>query len=149
MSHMAVHPPDPENPKGMAFVMGAGFVDPRNGKTYQDREPMALVQSWEPTSELWWDLGLRWHPELATRWLVGGGQFSVASVVDKKPDEPTLEQTAEELLEFIGTENPEFADMLTRIRAAGTDAEKQSLLRELENNIKSIAKLAEYVRGQA
>jgi hypothetical protein len=148
VSHSTVHPPDPNNPKGMAFVMGAGFVDPRNGKTFQDREPMALVQSWEPTSELWWALGLRWHPELATKWLKGGGQFSVAAVVDEKPEVPTLEETAEELLEFIGSDNPQFADMLRRIRSAGTDDEKQSLLRELEENIKSIAKLAEYVRGR-
>jgi hypothetical protein len=146
MPHV-VHPPDPNNPKGMAFIMGAGFVDPRNGKTFQDREPMALIQSWEPTSELWWDLGLRWHPEFATKWLKGGGQFSVSDVVNQKPEETTLEQSAEEVLEFIGAENPQFAEMLRRIREAGTDEEKQVILRELEANVQSIAKLADYVKG--
>ena len=143
----SVHPPDPDNPKGMAFIMGAGFVDPRNGKTVDDREPMALVQSWEPTSELWWDLGLRWHPELAKKWLKGGGQFSVAQIVSTKPETATFEQSAEEVLEFIGSENPQFADMLRRIREAGTEEDKQVLLREMEANVQSILKLADYVRG--
>lgn len=147
MAPLNVHPPDPNHPKGMAFVMGAGFVDPRNGKTYQDREPMALIQSWEPTSELWWELGLRWHPELATKWLSGGGQFTVSDVVDAKPDEVSLEESAEEVLEFIGSENPQFAEMLKRIREAGSDEDKAALLAELEQNIKSIMKLAEFVKG--
>lgn len=147
MAPLNVHPPDPNHPKGMAFIMGAGFVDPRNGKTADDREPMALTQSWEPTSELWWDLGLRWHPELAKKWLDGGGQFTVAKIVDKKPTEMTLEQGAEEVLEFIASENPEFADMVRRIKTAGTDAEKNALLKEFESNINSIMKMAEYVKG--
>lgn len=128
--------------------MGAGFVDPRAGKTWADREPMALIQSWEPTSELWWDLGLRWHPELATKWLQGGGQFQVAKIVDEKPpEETTLEQDAETVLEMIAADNPEFAVMVRRIREAGTDEEKAALLAEFESNIKSLAKMAAYVQG--
>lgn len=148
MAPLNVHPPDPNHPKGMAFIMGAGFVDPRNGKSFQDREPMALVQSWEPTSELWWSLGLRWHPELATRWLTGGGQFAVADIVDEQPVEKTVEEGAEEVLEFIAKENPEFAETLKRIRAVGSEEEKQALLREFENNIQSIIKMAEFVKGE-
>ena len=110
MAPINVHPPDPDHPKGMAFIMGAGFVDPRNGKSFQDREPIALIQAWEPTSELWWDLGLRWHPELATKWIKGGGQFVVGDIVNERPVEPSLEESAEELLEFLGSEKPEFAD---------------------------------------
>lgn len=142
-----VHPPDPLSPKGMAFVMGAGFVDPRAGKTMADREPIALVQSWEPTSELWWELGLRWHPELATKWLKGGGQFQVAELVDAPPVEPTLEQDAEEVLEFLASENPDLARNLKRIRECGTDEERVALVREFEGNIRSMMRLAEYVKG--
>jgi len=143
-----IHPPDPSNPKGMAFIMGAGFVDPRAGKTWADREPMALVQSWEPTSELWWELGLRWHPELATKWLKGGGQFQVAEIVSEKPEERTLEQDAEEVMDFLASENPEFAKTLKRVRDCGSDEERAALLREFEQNIKSMTKMSEYIRGE-
>lgn len=148
MAPLNVPKPDPNHPEGMAFIMGAGFVDPRNGKTFQDREPMALIQSWPATSRLWWDLGLRWHPELATKWLTGGGQFSVAEVVEEQPVEMTVEQGAEEVLDFIAKENPEFAEMMKRIRECGTEEEKQALLKELESNIQSIIKMADYVRGE-
>jgi hypothetical protein len=142
-----IHPADPNHPKGMAFIMGAGFVDPRAGKTWADREPMALVQSWEPTSELWWELGLRWHPELATKWLSGGGQFQVADIVKEKPVERSLEQDAEEVLHFIAGENPEFAETLKRVRECGSDEEKAALLKEFEQNIQSIIKMSKYVKG--
>jgi hypothetical protein len=131
----------------MAFNMGAGFVDPRAGKTWADREPIALIQSWEPTSELWWELGLRWHPELATKWLSGGGQFQVSDIVTEKPVERTLEQDAEEVLEFIGQENAEFAETLRRVRECGTSEERATLLAEFEQNIKTIIKMSEYVKG--
>lgn len=142
-----VHPPDPDSPKGMAFVMSAGFVDPRAGKTMADREPIGLTQSWEPTSELWWELGLRWHPELATKWLAGGGQFQVADLLEKQPVERSLEQDAEEVLEFISAENPEFADTLKRVRECGTEEERALLLKEFEGNIQSLLKMSEYVKG--
>jgi hypothetical protein len=142
-----IHPPDPNNPRGMAFIMGAGFVDPRAGKTWADREPMALVQSWEPTSELWWQLGLRWHPELATKWLSGGGQFQVADIVNEKPVEPSLEQDAEEVLQFIAGENPEFAETLKRVKECGSEQEKAALLKEFEQNIQSIIKMGQYIKG--
>lgn len=108
---------------------------------------MALIQSWEPTSELWWDLGLRWHPELATRWLKGGGQFDVGEIVDERPEEKTVEEGAEEVLEFLAKENPEFAETLKRIRSVGSEEEKQALLRELEQNMRTLIKMTEYVRG--
>lgn len=129
--------------------MGAGFVDPRAGKTWADREPMALIQSWEPTSELWWDLGLRWHPELATKWLTGGGQFQVADIVTEKPVERDLEDEAEEVLAYIAGENPEFAETLRRIKECGTEQERAALLREFEQNIKSIIKMANYIKGES
>lgn len=133
-----VHPPDPDDPKGMAFIMSAGFIDPRAGKTWADREPMALIQSWEPTSELWWELGLRWHPELATKWLEGGGQFQVAKIVEQQPEERTLEEDAVEVLEFIAGENPEFATELKRIRESGTDEERAAMLKQFEDGIKRV-----------
>lgn len=138
MSVRGVHPPDPDDPKGMAFIMSAGFIDPRAGKTWADREPMALIQSWEPTSELWWELGLRWHPELATKWLEGGGQFQVAKIVEQQPEERTLEEDAVEVLEFIASENPEFATELKRIRESGTDEERAAMLKQFEDGIKRV-----------
>lgn len=138
MTVRGVHPPDPDDPKGMAFIMSAGFIDPRAGKTWADREPMALIQSWEPTSELWWDLGLRYHPELATKWLEGGGQFQVAKIVEEEPEQRTLEQDAEEVLDFISGENPGLAEELKRVRESGTDEEKAALLKKFEDNIKNI-----------
>lgn len=148
MAPLNVHPPDPRSPKGMAFIMGAGFVDPRNGKTYLDREPMALTQSWEPTSELWWDLGLRWHPELATKWLKGGGQFAVAEIVDEKPVEPTMRESAEQMLDFLAGESPEFVEMVKKARESGDEREKAALLKEFEKNIKTMAQLAEVLKDK-
>lgn len=142
-----VHPPDPNSPKGMAFIMSAGFVDPRAGKTIDDREPMALVQSWEPTSELWWQLGLRWHPELATKWLEGGGQFQVSKIVKEKPVEPSLEEDANEVIEFLAAENPELAKTLKRVRDCGSEQERQLLLKEFQGNIQSLLKMVDYVKG--
>ena len=127
--------------------MSAGFVDPRAGKTWADREPMALTQSWEPTSELWWELGLRWHPELATKWLTGGGQFQVAKIVDEKPVKTSVEDDAEEVLEFLATTNPELAETLARVRSCGTDEERAVLLKEFESNIATLLKMSEFVRG--
>lgn len=144
---ISIHPPDPDHPKGMAFIMGVGFVDPRAGKTWADREPMALIQSWEPTSELWWELGLRWHPELATKWVEGGGQFQVAKLVNEKPKVRTLEDDAEDVLEFISSQNPEFAKTLKRVRESGTAEERAALLAEFEKNIKSIIDMSEYIKG--
>lgn len=131
----------------MAFIMGAGFVDPRAGKTWADREPMALTQSWEPTSELWWELGLRWHPELATKWLTGGGQFQVAQIVTERPEGKTLEQEAEEVLDIISADNPAFAETIKRVRDCGTPEERAALLKEFEGNIQSLLKMSNYVKG--
>jgi len=131
----------------MAFIMGAGFVDPRAGKTLADREPMALVQSWEPTSELWWALGLRWHPELATKWLANGGQFRVADIVDEKPQERTLEQDAEEVLDIIAETNPELVEMIKHARDGGSTEDRAKLLKQFESNIESLVRMSAYVQG--
>src|SRR5262245_12663019 len=145
MPPLNVHPPDPNDPKGMAWLMGVGMVDSRPGNW--PNQPMALTQSWEPTSELWWALGLRWHPELATKWAVGGGQFAVAEIRDEKPDEAemTVEKGAEEILEFLGTEHPEYAEMLKKIHDAGTDAERAKLSKQYETEIKRLLVIAQYI----
>lgn len=145
MGPLTIDPPDPDSPKGMSWVMGVGMVDPRPGN--HPNQPMAIVQSWEPTSKLWWDLGLRWHPELATKWAVGGGQFSVAEVVSEKPEalEQTLEQGAEEVLEYIATEHPEYAEMLRKIRSAGTDIERVRLVKQFDGEIKKLLALRNYL----
>jgi hypothetical protein len=148
MAPLNVHPPDPNSPKGMAWLMGVGMVDPRPGN--HPNQPMAITQSWEPTSELWWALGLRWHPELATKWAVGGGQFAVAAIVDEKPDQAqiTAEQGAEEILEFLGEEHPEYAAMLKRIHSAGTDAERIKLVQQFDAELKQIMTLVKYVTSK-
>ncbi|ATN93992.1 minor tail protein [Mycobacterium phage Kumao] len=143
-----IHPPDPDNPKGMAFIMAAGFVDPRPGFNGQ-RQPMALIQSWEATSELWWDLGLRWHPELATKWLKGGGNFGVAEVTDEPQDyTPSVEKAAEEVLEYLAKENPQQAELLKRIRSAGTPEERAEVAKTIEKDVQALLSLMKYVTGE-
>lgn len=147
MAPLNIHAPDPKSPKGMAWVLGAGMVDPRPGNP--PNQVMAIVQSWEPTSELWWDLGLRWHPELATKWVVPGtgGQFSVAEITDEKPEvgEMTLEQGAEEVLEYLASEHPEYADMLKQIHECGSDAERIKLVKQYDGEIKKLMTLIKYI----
>ena len=145
MALLNVHAPDPKSPRGMAWVLGVGMVDPRPGNN--PNQPMAIVQSWEPTSELWWDLGLRWHPELATKWAVGGGQFQVAQIASEKPDstETSLEESAEEVMEFIGKEHPEYAEMLKKIRETGSDAERIKLVKQYDAEIKKLMNLIKYI----
>ncbi|AGM12280.1 minor tail protein [Mycobacterium phage PegLeg] len=142
---MNVHPPDPNHPKGMAWVLGVGMVDPRPGNN--PNQPMAIVQSWEPTSELWWKLGLRWHPELAEVWAVGGGQFEIAQIVNEKPEaqEMSLEEGAAEVLEYIGKEHPEYAEMLQQIHNAGSDVERIKLVKQFDGEIKRLMTLMKYV----
>lgn len=147
MPPLTAPPPDPNKPEGMGFILGAGMCDPRAGKTLMDRQPMAIIQSWAATSEMWWQLGLRWHPELATKWLKGGGQFQVAQIVDEAPEEETLEKGAEQVLEFLAKEKPEFVETVKRIRDSGSEEQKQAALKNFEGQIKDIVKLAEYVKG--
>lgn len=145
MGPLTIGAPDPNSPKGMAWVLGCGMADPRPGN--HPNQPMAIVQSWEPTSELWWSLGLRWHPELATKWAAGGGQFSVATIVDEKPEhsEKTWEEAAEEILGYIGDEHPEYAEMLRKIRAVGSDEERVKLARQYDSEIKKLMTIMKYI----
>lgn len=97
MRILGVHPPDPNHPAGMAFVFAAGIVDPRPGgypKKHWPNQLWALKESWEPTSKMWWELGFRYHPELATKWIEGGGQFTVGRIVDTPPEEDSMEELA-------------------------------------------------------
>lgn len=130
----------------MAWLMGVGMVDPRPNAMVP-RQPMAITQSWEPTSELWWELGLRWHPELATKWAVGGGQFAVADIVSEKPEQlaQTTEQAAEEILEYIASENPQYAEVLKRIRESGSDEERVQLVKQFQGEINKILTMVKFV----
>lgn len=121
------------------------MVDPRQGS--HPNQPMALTQSWQPTARLWWDLGLRYHPELATKWAVGGGQFTVAQVVTKQPEKlhMTVEEGAEEVLEYIAGISPEYAETLKRIKEVGSDEERASLVKEFESEITKLLKLTKFV----
>lgn len=146
MGVAGVHPPDPDDPRGMAFVLAAGFPDPRPGG-YPNQQ-LVIVQAWEAASQLWYDLGLRYHPELATKWVVGGGQFSCGEIVDKPPVEKTLAENAEDMLADLGNVDPKFAEMLKKIKSSGSEDEKKALVGELENNIKGLAKLIEFMGNQ-
>jgi hypothetical protein len=126
---------DPDKPEGMAKIFAAGLVDPRPGgypdKVYPNQQ-WALVQAWIPTSKLWWDLGLRWHPELATKWLKGGGQFGLAEIVDEPPPESkTITEIAEE---FAGDQFGHMKAEIERIRDHGTAEEKEKMRRQLETS---------------
>lgn len=142
----SIHPANPEHPKGMAWVLAAGFPDPR-GDTYPNQQ-LVLVQGWDFWSEQAWDLGIRWHPELQTKWVTGGGQFAPGTLTNEKPEKAeTLEEQAEEVLDMIAEEKPEFVAALRAIRAEGSDSEKKKAAGELQKNVIDMMKLAEYVNG--
>jgi ribosomal protein S15P/S13E len=141
-----IHPPDPNDPKGMAWIFAAGVCDPRPGG-YPDKglpnQQWALKQTWEPTSKMFWDLGLRYHPELATKWLSGGGQFSVAEVVDSPPDEPDDEELMREMAE------EQFAAMtreIEHIKEHGTDYQKKRMLQRYRMAMKQSQQMAAMIQ---
>jgi hypothetical protein len=141
-----VHPADPDSPKGMAWVLAAGFPDPRPGG--HPNQQLVLVQGWEPWSELMWDLGLRWHPELQNKWITGGGQFSVGELTGQKPETAeSLETQCDEVLDMIAESQPGFVSELRRIRDEGTDGEKTKAVSELRRNVMDLMKLVQYVEG--
>lgn len=136
--------PDENKPEGMAFILGAGVVDPRKGG-YPDKlhpnQQWALIQSWAPTSKLWWDLGLRWHPELATKWLKGGGQFGLSEICNEPPPAPpTIEEVAQE---FVDDQFPNMMKEVERIRDHGTEVEKAQLRKQLETSQAQITAMAQ------
>jgi hypothetical protein len=130
----------------MAWVLGVGMVDPRPGNW--PNQPMALVQSWAPTSKLWWDLGLRYHPELATKFAKGGGQFTIAEVTSVASDEPsmTVEEGAAHVLAEMGEANPEYAEMLRQIRDTGSDEDRAKLAAHAQNEIRKLAELVKFIQ---
>lgn len=147
-----VPPPNPDTPEGMAFILSAGGVDPRMGKTLEhDRMPLVLIQAWEAQSKLWWDLGLRYHPELASKHLEGGGQFTVAKIIDGPPPPPspelTVENAAEKILDLVAIQNPQFAADIRRLKESGTPEERQEMLRKLGNEQQGLQNLADYIQG--
>lgn len=141
-----IHPPDPSDPKGMAWIFAAGVVDPRPGgypKKVHPNQQWALKQCWEPTSIMWWDLGMRYHPELATKWLSGGGQFTVAEIVDEPPDEPTNEELMKQMAE------EQFAAMtadIERIKEHGTPYQKKRALQRYRLAIQQSQQMAEMLQ---
>lgn len=122
-----VHPPDPNDPKGMAFIFAAGFVDPRPGgypKSLHPNQALVIKEAWEPTSRLYWDLGLRYHPELAVKWIDGGGQFQVGRIVDEPPDEPDIAELAKEM---AADQYQQMVAEVERVKAHGTPYEQKRL----------------------
>lgn len=143
-----IHDPDPNHPEGMAWIFAAGVCDPRPGgypKKIHPNQQWAIKQSWEPTSRMFWDLGLRYHPELATKWLSGGGQFQLAEIVDKPPEEPSLQELVEEFAE------DQFSEMkaeIDRILKTGTEYQKKRLRQRFRAAMKMNESLAAMIEDQ-
>ena len=143
-----IHEPDPNHPEGMAWVFAAGVCDPRPGgypKKAHPNQQWAIKQSWEPTSRMFWDLGLRWHPELATKWLKGGGQFQLAEIVDKPPNEPSLQELVEE---FAEDQFQQMKDEIDRILKNGTPYQKKRLRERFRASMQMNEQLAAMIEDQ-
>lgn len=144
-----VHPPDPDDPAGMAFIFAAGFCDPRPGgypKKIHPNQPLVLKESWEPTSKMYWDLGLRYHPELATKWVDGGGQFAVGRIVDQPPEEYTNEEYAQQMAQ------EQYAQMVAeveRVKKHGTEFEKKRLIERFRQAGQQAMQMAEMLKDAA
>lgn len=136
-----IPPPDPNSPEGLSFIFSAGMIDPRSAMQGQ-RMPMMLVQGWPLQSRLYWELGIRYHPELATKHLKGGGQFSVADIIDGPPPPPdapmTPEEAAEKMLDIVAESNPEFAAAIRRMKNQGETPEKARLREQLNQNMSAV-----------
>ena len=148
MRILGVHEPDPNHPLGMAWWFAAGVVDPRPGgypKKLHPNQQWAIKQCWEPTSRLMWDLGFRWHPDKQKVWLKGGGQFELAEIVDKPPEEPKLQELVEEFAE------DQFAQMkseIDRILKDGTDYEKKRLRQRFRAAMQMNEQLSRMIEDQ-
>lgn len=146
MPPLNTHPADPDHPKGMGWMLAAGFPDPRPGG-HPDLQ-LVLVQGWDAWSERAWDFGMRWHPELQTKWVVGGGQFGCGEIVDEKPaTEADIFTGADEVLDMIADEKPEFVAEIRRIVESGTDAEKAAANASLRKNVMDMMKIAQMMGG--
>lgn len=142
-----IHPADPNHPKGMAWVLAAGFPDPREGNFPNIQ--LVLKQGWESFSEQLWRFGFRWHPEFQEIYVVGGGQFGVGEITTEKPPaEPTLEESCEEVLDMIAESQPGFVNEMRRIRDQGSEQEKVQAVSELRKNMVDMMKIAQYVEGK-
>lgn len=153
MAGVNIPPPNPNKPEGMAFLCSAGGVDPRPGKSLKtDRIPLLLTQAWAAQSELFWKLGIRWHPELATHHLKGGGQFQLAEILDGPPPEPepemSDEQIAEKILDMVAETKPEFVKAIRKLRASGTEEEKAAALKKLDLERSGMESLMDYLKDQ-
>lgn len=148
MRVLGVHEPDPNHPEGMAWVFAAGICDPRPGgypKKVHPNQQWALKQSWEPTSRMFWDLGLRYHPELATKWIEGGGQFALGNIVDKPPEEPDMKDLIDEFSE------DQFAAMkaeIDRVMDTGTPWQKKRLMQRFRMAATQSAQVADMIESQ-
>lgn len=144
-----VHPPDPKDPKGMAFIFAAGFCDPRPGgypKKMHPNQCLVLKESWEPTSAMWWDLGIRYHPNLATKWIAGGGQFTIGQIVNEPPEEQSDEELAREMAEA------QYADMVAeidRVKKHGSAYEKKRLYQRFQQAGAQAMQMAEMLKSAA
>lgn len=137
--------PDPNDPEGMAWIFSAGICDPRPGgypqKIYPNQQ-WALKQSWVPTSKMFWDLGLRWHPELQKKWLKGGGQFALAEIVDEKPEEQPFDEMVKE---FAEAQFRQMKAEIDDIMANGSEFQKKQLKQRYKMMAQSSADVAQTI----
>lgn len=143
---MGTSVPSPDSPQAIEFVFGAGMVDPRPNRP---RLPMILKQAWSAQAKLYWELGLRFHPELAVKHLRGGGSFTIADILDGPPPEPepqlTDEQIAERMIDIVAQKRPEFAEKIRQLKENGSDEEKANALRALDNERAGMQALMDFI----
>lgn len=86
----------------------------------------------EEISQLLWDFGFRWHPDLQKKWIEGvAGMGMVAKLVDKQPQQSGLADSA---MDFLAENNPDLLDVIK----SGNPQDKQQLLKKLEKNFNDL-----------
>jgi hypothetical protein len=102
--------------------------------------PLISPQLTAGVSQMLWDFGFRWHPELQSVWVEGvAGLGTVAALTETRPVEVDLEDAA---ADFLAANNPELMEM---IRNAGPD-EREALAKKLEKSFDQLQGLIETLK---
>lgn len=130
---------DPDNPKEFAaWCWAAGIPDPSPVRP----APIPLIAPMlvEGISEMLWNFGYRYHPELQVRWIDGmAGLATVADVSESKPEVDPFDRMAED---FLSANNPK---LLEAIRMAKPE-DRTQLLGQLEKSFSELGDLIEKLK---